>query len=214
MKKYLVLGLLLLVPFFAKANTTVYGFLNGNFYNVNGDLKYACLQDGNCFDYTSQSMTTLNQILGLSTTTPQTITITTGTSTPVTQVPIVSQQTNIATGGSEPVVSPIVEQSSCNLVMSFGDPKIIIWDPTPEQIASLNQYTAVAHWTSVGESTSSTATLYGILGENNFVNGSNQPQVVGHLVGDSGTQPYIYNQYKNYKMVFTDGLNCLATLTK
>lgn len=82
MKKYLLIGLLIFVPFLTKADTTVFGFMNGNFYDVNGSLKYACLEDGNCYNYETKAMTTLSQILGLSTSTPQTITVVTGSPSP------------------------------------------------------------------------------------------------------------------------------------
>lgn len=68
MKKLLfVLGFLglLAFPFISQADT-VFGFMNGNFYDVKGSLRYACLQDGNCFDYNSQTMTTILEILGVS----------------------------------------------------------------------------------------------------------------------------------------------------
>lgn len=51
MKKYLLIGLLLLTPFFAKAevpeNTFFFG--DGKGYNVDGNQMYYCFQDGSCY---------------------------------------------------------------------------------------------------------------------------------------------------------------------
>jgi hypothetical protein len=84
MKKYLsaliVLGVLFVHP--AKAASTVYGFMNGNFYDINGIPKYACLPDGNCYDIAADKMTTLSEILGLSSSVPQTVVISDGLPTP------------------------------------------------------------------------------------------------------------------------------------
>ena len=81
MKKYLIISLLIFAPILAKADTTVYGFMNGLFYDPTYSLqnpRFGCLPDGNCYDYKAGQNTTLSQILGLSTSTPQTLTITAG----------------------------------------------------------------------------------------------------------------------------------------
>lgn len=93
MKKYiLVLSLLIFIPFLAKADTTVFGFMNGNFYDANQELKYACLQDGNCWDYSTSKLTTLSTILGLASGQPSTITITSPSvdNVPVNPAPIIT----------------------------------------------------------------------------------------------------------------------------
>lgn len=68
MKKLLfLLGFLSLLSFpLITGASTVYGFMNGQFYTESGDLRYACLIDGNCYDYTTKQLTNLNTILGLS----------------------------------------------------------------------------------------------------------------------------------------------------
>lgn len=82
MRKFAIILGLMLIPLFTKADTTIYGFMNGQFYDVNGNLKYGCLMDGSCYDYTNATMTTLSLILGLNTTTPTTITLSQGLPTP------------------------------------------------------------------------------------------------------------------------------------
>lgn len=118
MKKYLLLGFLVLVPFLTKAQTTVYGFMNGNFYDVGGNLKYACLMDGNCFDYSTQGMTTLNQILGGS----STITVTDGlpTPTPIPTPTIIPTPTPIP----QPTLLPPYTSRELSLVLGWTEPTL------------------------------------------------------------------------------------------
>ena len=88
MKKYLVLGLLVFIPFLAKADTSVFGFMNGNFYDVNGSPLAICFMDNNCLKSDGTTIS-LSAFLGLSTSTPQTITVTTGSPTPPPQPQVV-----------------------------------------------------------------------------------------------------------------------------
>lgn len=117
MKKYLVLGLFILLPFFAKAETQVFGFMNGQFFDVKGDLKYACLGDGNCYDYTTSGMTTLSKILGLSATEPQTITVVTGKPTPPPQPQIVYVPVPTPVPTPSPVPSPTPTSQSSDTTL-------------------------------------------------------------------------------------------------
>lgn len=129
--KYLIVLSLLFAPFLVKADT-VFGFMNGQFYDVKGTLKYACLMDGSCYDYSTQGMTTLSQILELSTSTPQTITITQGNPTPppAPQIQYVFlpsagvPQTLTPTPApvSEPVITP-----SCNLNYTLDNKLTLTW---------------------------------------------------------------------------------------
>ena len=50
MKKYLIVLGLLLAPFLTKAETTVYGFMDGKFYDSSQSLKYICFLDNQCYD--------------------------------------------------------------------------------------------------------------------------------------------------------------------
>lgn len=86
MRKIYLLSLLVIGLTFGslvKAETTVYGFMNGNFYDANQSLKYACLGDGNCWDYSASKLTTLSAILGLVSGVPSTVTVITPDTTNV-----------------------------------------------------------------------------------------------------------------------------------
>lgn len=115
MKKYLLIGLLVFLPFFAKAETQVFGFMNGQFYDIKGTLKYACLMDGSCYEYETEKMTTLAKILGLSATIPQTIVVSDGLPTPpqVIYVPVpVPVPVPVASLESTPSPTPAPASSS------------------------------------------------------------------------------------------------------
>lgn len=122
MKKYLILGVLILLPLVSKAQTQIFGFMNGNFYNLAGDLKYACLMDGNCYDYSTQQIISLSQILGLSSSTPQTIIVTSGlpTSTPT---------TTIQTPTPQPIPPPQLQQLINPIITPMTNARIEIVSP-------------------------------------------------------------------------------------
>lgn len=120
--KYLLVGVLLLTPFITKAET-IYGFMNGNFYAVDGTLKYACLMDGSCYNYQTKEIESLQGILGLQNDTPQTITVSNGLPTPtpvITPTPVVTPTIVPTQAPLGSISQPLTEAQVLNIVGITG----------------------------------------------------------------------------------------------
>lgn len=104
MKKYLIVLALVFLPLVSKADTQVFGFMNGSFYDANGNALAICFLNQTCLK-ADNTVVSLADFLGLSTSTPSTITITSGlpTSTPVSQPVVIPSQPSQPVGDSVPV---------------------------------------------------------------------------------------------------------------
>lgn len=105
MKKYLIISLLAFVPFLAKADT-LFGFMNGSFYNVTGQLQAFCFMDNSCFDI--QGKQVWNDNGNFVSTQPIGSTIPVATSSPITITP--SQNNQVVIIPQQPIQQIIVTQ--------------------------------------------------------------------------------------------------------
>ena len=122
MNKYLIVLVLLVFPLVSKADSAVYTFMNGQGFDPSYSTevpRYAFLGDGNGWDYKLDKATTLMSVLGLdSTSTPSTITVTTGLPTADVCLNIEGAQTvvpeGMVTDGQGNCIVPVISAPSMN----------------------------------------------------------------------------------------------------
>lgn len=101
--KYLIIGLLILIPFVSKA--AYYGFSDGNFYDSSGTWQFLCFTDGNCYNASEILMGNKDALLDYSPT-PITLQIPPSFSEPQSSNQSNNSQPNDLVAGGEPMNIP------------------------------------------------------------------------------------------------------------
>lgn len=198
MKKYLIISLLIFIPFITKADM-LFGFNDGaGLYNSEGAQLYTCFQDQTCVGLDNVIHTRAELGVGP---VPISSAPTTSPGSPnqtIVYVPVYTSPSNApmatSTSPSEPIVGgePLI---SC--VLTFLN------SPIPDSIG--NSFVTLT-WTSIGESNNATGTLYGIHNGIFAPNTINTPKD-GHITSTNGTVN-TYDLVGVYKAVFSDGTTC------
>lgn len=197
----ILVGLLAYSP--VKADSTVYGFQDGKFYNVNQQLVYFCFQDGSCYD--------MNQ-------NPVLITVY-HPAAPVIQAPI-DVCPNIEGVQSVTPIGMSLVNGNC-VVPNIGftpNPDPIVINPVitascaVTAIDNPNQnsnFSTTISWTTQGLTDPIAGILYGVEGQSagNYIYA-----IYGHLNGANGTITGIYHSSFGvpYKAIFGDTI-CYGT---